>query len=54
MADCEGISMATSFKLCTYLMSSIIGKRIASPWRRKKQNNNNWDTFIYYNNTLQY
>jgi len=32
MADCDGISMATSFKLCTYLISSITGRRMARPW----------------------
>ena len=32
MADCEGISIAFSFKLCTYFIRSTTGIRIFKPW----------------------
>ena len=37
MADWEGISMATSFKVCTYLISSMTGRRMAKPWSKNEK-----------------
>jgi len=35
MADWDGMSRAFSFKLCTYLIWSMMGMRMFKPWRRE-------------------